>query len=327
MASLAIPIEKLPDAVLGRDPAYARPEAMAQLAFSARPDRESLLAQVLQNDKEPRRYKAVAAIALGRIPTPSAEATLLSRLSKTSDPAFPEVLLSLGRIGGPQALVAIDSLQLPPLHPDAGRAAYAASLIAHRLGLPGHELPFPPEENILKPPAAGQSRPVEFAPVDHSAAQLVLDGMNRYPYGIAFEPTKLTSARCAGEINVICPNREFLGATATRLAERKAVLALVALQSPETAEYSISYVVLSRPSTGKVGTLTITVHRCSGKLALAGSARLAGTNIQFELRSVRQPGAWATSLTGSLEDGRVQMTEAISSTIPEKRLQPTRKKI
>jgi hypothetical protein len=191
-------------------------------------------------------------------------------------------------------------------------------LIAHRLGLPGHELPFPAAENILKP--AGQTRPIEFAAVDPVTARVVLDAMKQHPYGIAFDPAKLTLTRCAGEINVICPNREFLGTAAARLTERKAVLALGALQSPETGEYSVSYVVLSRPA--GAGTVAIMIHRCSGKLALAGTARIVGARLEFELRSVRQPGAWAASVKGTMEDGRIQITEAVSSTVQEKRRVP-----
>jgi hypothetical protein len=60
-------------------------------------------------------------------------------------------------------------------------------------------------------------------------------------------------------------------------------------------------------------------HRCSGTLALAGTGRLVGAPVEFELRSVRRPGAWAISAKGSTEDGRIQITDAASSTTREKR--------
>jgi len=322
MGSLAIPIERLPEVVVGKDARFSRAQAMAQLAASELPDRERLLALVLEEAREPRRYRAAAAIALGRIATPASEEILLRNLPKTAEDSFPEVLLSLGRIGSPNALAAIDALNLSPQHPAWTTAAYAAALIAHRLGLPGHELPIPAEVNLLKPPAT-QARPIEFTPVEPAIALGVLDAMKRYPYGIAFDATKLTRIRCGGETNIVCPNRDFLGPAAARLAERKAVLALGAMQSPETGDYSVSYVFLARP-VSSAGAIAIMAHRCSGTLALAGNAAVAGAQVKFELQSVRRPGALAISVNGAMQDGKLQITEAAVSTTREKRREPSR---
>jgi hypothetical protein len=321
VASFVIPIERLPEVVLGKDQKFSRAEAMAELAASERPDRVTLLTQVLEKASEPRRYRAVAAIALGRIATSASEEILLRNLPKTADDAFPEVLLSLGRIGSAKALAAIDALKSSPQHPAWARAAYAAALIAHRLGLPGHELPFPAEANLLAPPAP-PARSIEFTPLEPVTARVVLDAMKRHPYGITFDPGKLTRIRCAGETNIFCPNREFQGNAVVRLLERKAVAALGALQSPETGDYSVSYVFFTRPS--GVGAIEIMVYRCSGTLALAGTATVAGAQVEFELRSVRRPGALAISVKGAMQDGRVQITEAASSTTRQKRREPAR---
>lgn len=320
MTSAAIPSTRLPDVVLGNDREFSRPQGMAELASSERPDREALLAQVLENPREVRRHKAAAAVALGRVATPLAEQTLLRNLVDTADSALQEVLLSLGRIGGPGAIAAIDAVRLAPRHPAARTAAYAAALIAHRFGLPGHELPLPAAGDLLPLPA-GQTRPIEFGPAESTDPREVLESMKGQPYGIEFDAAALTWVRCAGEVNVICPNREFLGPAVRELQKRPAIPALVALQSPETGEHSVSYVVFSRPA--GVDEVALTVHRCTGKLALAGGARITGSRLHFELGSVRHPGAWAVLLRGSLEDGRFQVTEGIGSTTPEKRRMPT----
>src|SRR5262249_53904391 len=85
MASSPIPIETLPEVVLGKNPAFPRAEAMAQLAASSRQDRETLLARVLEEPNEPRRYRAVAAIALGRIATSASEEILLRNVVKIEE--------------------------------------------------------------------------------------------------------------------------------------------------------------------------------------------------------------------------------------------------
>lgn len=294
---------------------------MVQLARSDRRDREELLAAVLKNSDEPRRYRATAAVALGWIATGAAEDKLLGQVANTSDTAFPELLRSLGRIGGPSALEAIDSMRLPEDHPGKTTAAYAAALIAHRLGLSGHEIPFPDQAELLEPPTK-DARPLTFVASDVATAGEVLSDLGQHPYGIKCSNTVLTRVQCVGEINVICPNVEFLGNRAELLTRRKAIVALVATQSPETANYSASYVVLSRPSTA--GAVNIMVHRSSGRVVLAGAAHISDGRLNFELRAIRRPGAWALLLRGSMADGNLEMSEALSSSAPENRRVPAR---
>ena len=310
----SIPDDKLTDVVLGRDRTASRSEALTELAASDRPDREQLLAAVLENTYEPRRYRTEAAIALGRVPTPAAEQILHRNAANTGDEIFPDVLRSLGRIGGRPALRAIDSLKLPPGHVGADAAAFAATLIAHRLGIPGYELPFPAEQELLPRPVK-ESRPIEYGPANPAAAQAVSEALRRYPYGIDCDPASFTRLECAGQVTMVCPNREFAGLEVGRRAGRPAVLALVALQSPETGEYSVSHVVLSRPA-GR-GSAALTVHRSSGKMLMAGSARVRGARLEFELRAVRRPGARAVSLVGTMQGRRVQLREAVASTSQE----------
>lgn len=321
MASPVIPTKRLPNIILGNDPVFSRAEAMAQLAASKLHDRERLLGHVLEESSQPWRYRAVAAIVLGRIATAASEEILLRNLPNTAADSFPEVLLSLGRIGTAKALSAIDALNLSPQHPAWPKAAYAATLIAHRLRLPGHELPFPANADLLRPPVI-QTRRIEFKPLEAAVAQTVLDAMERQPYGITFDPTKMTRIRCGGEINIFCPNRKFLGTAAASLRERKALFALGALKSPETGDYSVSYVFLTRPSS--TGAIEIMVHRSSGALALAGTGTIAGGQGKFQLRSVRRPGVFAISVKGAIGDRRVRITKAATSTTRERRREPGR---
>ena len=208
MAAGDIPIEKLPDIVLGRDRTFARAEAMALLAASSHPERESLLAQVLENPSDERQYRVVAAIALGRILTPTAE-TILIRNLKTDDPTLPEVLKSLGRIGGREALAAIESLKLSEGHHALGASRFAASLVTYRLGIAGHDLPLPNEKDLLRAEGIAAQR-IELRKMEPESAKVVIDALRRYPYGgVEFDSGAVTHVHCAGETNVILINREF----------------------------------------------------------------------------------------------------------------------
>ena len=311
-----IPIEKLPDIVLGRDRRFARAEAMALLAASNHPQREALLAQVLENPDDERQYRLVAAITLGRILTPTAEKTLLRNLN-TEQPALNEVLKSLGRIGGRESLAAIESLRLSERHHAYGPARFAASLITYRLGIAGHDLPLPDKKDLLQP-AATDARRIDLRKMEPASAKAVIEALKRYPYGnVELDPEAVTHVQCAGEVNVILINREFSArGTLVKATERKALFAIGALQSPETGDFSPSYLLFTHPS-GTPGTVDMIVTRCSGAYAMAGFGRLAGDGGEFELRSVRRPGALSILVRGTLENGIVRAAEAIASTTRE----------
>jgi hypothetical protein len=312
MADQVIPIEKLPDIVLGRDRTFERAEAMALLAASSLPEREQLLARVLEHSGEERQYRLVAAIVLGRILTPTAEKILIGNL-KEEQPALHEVLKSLGRIGGRESLAAIESMKLPEGHHAAGAARFAASLITYRLGIAGHDLPLPSEKDLLRAEGTEAQR-IELRKMEPAAAKVVIEALKRFPYGnVDFDPDAVTGVHCAGETNVILINREFSKpGTLVKATQRKALFAIGALQSPETGDFSPSYLLFTHPSP-TAGTVHMIVTRCSGAFAMAGFGRLAGDGGEYELRSVRRPGARAMLVRGTLADGIVRAAEAISS--------------
>jgi hypothetical protein len=289
---------------------------MALLAASSLPRREQLLAQVLESQAEERQYRLVAAITLGRILTPAAEKILVRNL-QDEQPALSEVLKSLGRIGGRESLAAIDSLKLPEGHHAVGAVRFAASLITYRLGIAGHDLPLPDEKNLLRAEGTPAQR-IELRKMEPAAAKIVVEALKRFPYGnVEFDLDAVTGVHCAGETNVILINREFSRpGTLVHATQRKALFAIGALKSPETGDFSPSYLLFTHPSATR-GTVHMIVTRCSGAYAMAGFGRLEGDGGAYELRSVRRPGARAMLVRGTLSDGIVRAAEAISSTTRE----------
>jgi hypothetical protein len=321
MASRIIEIEKLPAIVRGKETSSSllRGEAMAELAASALPQKEAVLAEVLEDPREDTLWRIVAAMVLGRIATPHAARILLHNLPRVDTRIETPILKSLGRIAEGAALDAIDERVRHARTPAVAAAGrFAAALISHRLGLAGHDLPVPAETDLLPPPA-GESRTVEFAPAPADLAARVLRDMQRYPYGhVDLDPSHPTRIVCGREVQVLCLNRNAIGPAVAG----KALLGIVALQSAETGEHSPAYLLLSRPGHG-AGTLDVLATRCSGALALAGSARVAGARVELELRSVRRPGARAIVVRGVLDGGRVESAEARSSLAREPGLRPT----
>jgi hypothetical protein len=321
MVFSSIPADRLPGVVLGRDPGFARPEAFAVLAASDLPNREELLAVVLDEAGERADIRTAAAVALGRVATAESEHVLLANLSESTPRVLAEITRSLGRIGTQRSLARVDELvrSADPRVTEAAR--FGAALIAHRLGLPGHELPMPAESELLTPPTTAASRPIDFRPEPPEKRALILADLRRYPFqGIEYDEDSITGISCAGAELALALNRE-ISATSDRLFQRKALAGVVALRSPETGDYSASLVVLTAPADGAVNAQLTTN---SGQLTLAGQARRTGTSAEFALRSVARPGALAMLISGALDGRHVAVTQALSGTVRERSRLPER---
>lgn len=299
-------------AVQGGAVSLPRTVAFALLAASDDPERELLLARVLENSGERPQLRSAAAIALGHILTAKAEQLLAQALRTAPSDVLPDILRSLGRIGSPAVLDRIDPHGASAVGLVAAAARFGAALITHRFGLSGHDLPVPSAEDLLAEPT-GRVRPIEVVRHSTAEARAVLASLAHEPYGIDLAEESVTQLRCGTDRNTVCLNRQFVsrGSTGT-LLERKALLALVALQAQEGDKHSVSYVILAAPSRTS-GAIDLLAPRCSGEPALAGSARLIGDEIRFSLRSVDRPGARGFFLDGTIERGRPTITGATAS--------------
>lgn len=311
----SIPIDRLRDVVLGRDPAFARPEAFAALAASDLPDREQLLGTVLEESGERPDIRTAAAVALGRVATAESERVLLAALDEQTPRVLAEIARSLGRIGSERALSRVDGL-VRSAHPVvAGAARFGAALIAHRLGLPGHELPMPVPADLLTPPATSPTTPIEFRSEDAEQRRAILDDLRRYPLrGIEYDEEAMSRISCAGAVHALVFNREISRAAA-RLFERKALAGVVALRSPETDQYHLAQLILTVPAGEAVN---VQLATGSGALTLAGQGQPAGSSVEFTVSAVARPGALPVLINGTLDASAVVIGEAVAGTVRER---------
>jgi hypothetical protein len=312
---MAVPLERVVKVVQGRDMSMARSEAFVLLASSSFEGKERLLASVIEDVSEPLSIRSAAAVALGRIESRDAEDALLRLTAGADERVLPDVLRSLGPIASPAALSVLDGLIVTPGGPIDTAARYAAALISHRHRLPGHDLPFP-DDAALMPAPAGSSRPIDFRPTPTDRATQVLEDVARHPFaGFTSDPQRMSDIRCGNRPLTLCLNREVVGGgTVEGVTDSKAVLGLVALESPETGQHSVAYVILGAPASTPGMIELFVLRRSSGRLVLAGSAQDNGT-LQFTLRSVSRPGASSVLLRGALEKGELRIEEAIASTL------------
>jgi hypothetical protein len=156
--------QRLQRALQGRDVTIPRAQAVALIVASGRPDAPRTLARVLQDPAEPPRLRALTALSLPRLSSPTAEEVLIEATRVEDDTVLAAVMRALGRVGGERALRAIEAAK-PTSTVAVQQAAFAAALISHRLGLPGHDLREPPSRELLTLPDAA-ARPFRIEPVD-----------------------------------------------------------------------------------------------------------------------------------------------------------------
>ena len=312
--------DRLRRAMRGGDPEIERAEAFALLAVSLLPEKEELLAGVLQDRTESPAIRSAAAIALGRIFSPESEQILVANLGADEPAVQIEVLLSLGRIGGPRALATIDSWRLPMQDRRHEAAAFAEALIAHRLRLDGYDLAPIPEAHLLPIPRR-RSQQVRAYPVPAEESEKVIADLARQPYGIEYDREKLVRLACGERINVWCPNREFTAPRGVvRLLDRKALAGVVALRSSETGDHSVSYLLMTAPRRPSASVI-IFAPRCTGRTALAGAGEIVGNRLEFSIRAVDRPGAFAMDLSGDFTSGELLFSRAAISVeqVPSRR--------
>ena len=314
MVSVPIPIDRLPDVVLGRDPGFSRPAAFAALAASDLPDREELLGAVLEETAERPEIRTAAVVALGRVATAESERVLLANLDQQTPRVLAEIARSLGCIGSEGALARVEGL-IRSADPRVAEAArFGAALIAHRLGLPGHELAMPAQSKLLTPPAASPTTAIEFRPEGAERRKAILEDLRRYPLrGVEYDEESIARILCAGAEHALLLNREISGST-DRLFERKALAGVVAPRSLETDEYCIGQIVLTAPADAAID---VQLATGSGALTLAGQGRPAGSAVEFTLNAVARPGALPLLVSGALDGAAVTIREAVAGTVRE----------
>lgn len=281
--------------------------------------------QVLLEDRhQPSRIRALAAVSLGRIGTPEAEAILIRNIQIPKNDVLSASMTSLGRIGGTRALEVIVGVRPFMTGPAAVRADFAAVLISYRLRLTGHELNVPNESNFLKFESSSVHQ-LETHPPDETEARLCLQSLDAQPYGVEFSDNILQKLTCRDNHHMLVLNRDFEGWDGVRkLRDGNALLGAVATKCPDINAYSIAFLVFTSPGDEKDG-LQIWINRATGESAFAGTARLKHDRVTFEVSALVGPGAFCLHINGRFDGSALVFTEACSGLSVQQRLVPIRR--
>ena len=304
-------LARLRRVVLGQDDGFPRAEAMAMLAATDYPNVHRDLATVLLNEAEASETRVPAAMTLWRLGSVQAAEVLERALAVNDQSTLAAVFTALGRIGPQTALAAIVQARRRARGLARARADFAATLIAHRYGLPGHVV-TPPSSKEFLPVSSGAVRAFRVTRADAAEAELGLRSLAHEPVGVDLSERDAYRLRCDGNAWLLLLGADLSEEGAPGLLGRKAVAAVVASKQEATGLYSTRFLVLTSPVRGS-RSAAVTVHRGTGELAFAGEAKVDGGEVAFAVRAVKAQGAFPVRFSGAWARGRLSAREAVYS--------------
>lgn len=323
MSNIPLSSDRLRAIVLGYDRTLPRVAAMAIVRTSDLSDKEQLFAVVLENEHESPIIRSAAAISLGRIMTPEAEAVLIRNTRLSDRRVLADVVKALGRIGGSAALVVLETVVQETTGSAAEQARFAAALISHRLGAMGNDLPVPTSEDFLLLPS-DHFLPIQISPANEREAELSLRTLKMEPLNIVFAKDSTYQIRCGQSTRMIMLNQDFTGLGAVKkLMEKKAFLGIVATKFEESQMYATSFFLLTSPIK-ELNRINILIYRSTGALAFGGTAQITENSATFTIHTVSRPGANPVQIEGTFTDGRLTIITALAASFTLKRRQPKR---
>jgi len=291
--------------------------ALAAIQLRPGADVSGLLQQILADKDEPPRFRHMAAVGLSRLGGDLARKNLEEAAQRADEASAVPIALGLGRIGAPDDLTIVERLaEIAPAHARS-RAKFAASLLAYRFALPGHEVAVPPMIE-LPTPDRDRARPIGVRPAAPAEAGRALKALEIEPLDARITPTNAARFECQPNNFVWLWSTDSAG---NALAARKdlAIAGVLTVRSPVEDTYSVSLVGLVTP--GRDGNL-ITLHRPqSGEVMYAGTVDAEGW---FVLKARDWPGLAAVEISGRIVDGKIEAAVALSATVVAKAKVPKR---
>lgn len=285
-----------------------RAEALARLAVSDVPTRLHDLQAVLDNASENTGLRSLAAAYLGKIATPAALDILLASSRTQTRGVLAQIVDVLGRIGDQRALAAVQGIAARAPYPLSTRAAFAATLIAHRLELTGDGLPPFGRVTYLDP---SDSRLVPFfiRSADPRAVASVLRQLtSRYAIELADRPA--FEIVCERRKDFLLLNRSLLRPDVVeRLPQVRVMFGLICARDMETGTYSVTAVVLTAPAIRPQ--VEIRVFRPNGQALIGATGQVRSGLLHFRLLSVTRPVARrVVEIVGSFGPAGLSVTSA-----------------
>jgi hypothetical protein len=281
--------------------------ALAALQSGEHKDVGDVLEQVVADEQELPRFRHMAVLGLYMMGGVRAEEALATASRHADEVTAPSIAMALGRVGSVKRLATIEQLEGVAAPHARARVTFAATLLAYRHRLNGHDVRAPAATTLQELGRKG-SRPIEVAKARADLAARVLAAL-------ADEPLEVDLMR-EGALRIVCEPNTFVwlwtkeAAARNALTDRKGVAGVLFRKRRLANAYVLSAFGLGTPTRAGV---RLTVHRAaSGRILYSGLVAADGT---LELKARDHPGLAAVAIIGRVEAGRVEVATAKSALV------------
>jgi hypothetical protein len=288
----------------------ARPLALALLGRKDYPEKTTDMKRLLLDEKEVPRFRSMAAQILGELGTTEAVGVLRQATTVDDELVLRGVITGLQTAGNEEARAALGTLARR--RGTVGTAARRSrAVLEHRQGAGGVELELPAESSLLRV-SARTATTIDTAPARGKQLGEAVETARRSVPALALASEGAVSLRCGDNTFMLVLEEQLAQGRAEPAKSAKAQVGVVVRRRElERKGWDLAYHVLTRPRAD--GRIDVFVTDGSGRIALAGTARPRQTRVEFSLRAVARPGAFAVDLVGVYEAGKLTFSRARSS--------------
>lgn len=317
----AIEPDVLREALAGRVPTLPAATVLARIAGADLPNvnRASLLRDVAMDSETEVLVRAGAVGTLTRIDRAVALSTAVDLIDDDNDLLSSRAALALGRLGETDQLEILERTRRAASGNLTRRAAaFAETLIVHRLGLTDRQIELPEFDTLPAPAGSGALSFVSVPPGAYRRREAIQQVSADLPWVEAARHDALEIQCGARLLEIVVADNLVTRAGRQALLERPAIPAFVAAHSVEHDEFITLLLALSRPTAG--GNLSILVTRLTGEPVYAGEAIATEAGLDVTLHSIRAPGITAVAVRARLSDDGIEIA-GTSGRAPEESAQ------
>jgi hypothetical protein len=274
-----------------------------------------ILARIVSDKKETTRIRATAALHLSLMPQEAAERALIGNLNTDDEIVRVEVIKSLGRVGAARAFNPLKELPEPKTDYAKRQLSLAKLAISFRSGL---------EDNQEENGPFGIHWTIQAAKaIEGERVREIIGATRGLTHGISLNPETGFEIECRRtKFNFLLNEAIKQGAFTDSVLSRNLIAGLVVTEEPETRQFTVRYLIMTRPSEEGV---EVIVTRANGDLAYVGELRPDGDELQLAIRDVALD-RLATEIEGRISNAsiRLELRTLRGNIRPKKRALPIR---
>ena len=287
---------------------FSMPSAMYALArCDSSAEAVQVLGHFIGNEDETVLDRIIAAIVLRVSSGEAIEETLIQYLGVTQSVIRDQVIKSLGTLGGPAALKALDRFGEFPRMSSREILTFARALITHRLGLVGEFEGYSRRPGRIPKEYTGRKK-LRLQPLDQEKLDAQVRKLEDTRYGI--EPGMHAFEFKAGRARWTLFLNSALDESSKTLFRQKWITALIARWDDRTDRASVQFLVLTQPVDDN--DVQISVVRTDGRLMYTGKFAQNDEGLKFALTHVDRPGAVPLKAEGRVTKEGVAVAAAFS---------------